>query len=242
MRHYILLSSSYSIGTRIAMDFVDDHDTFEYIARKIKAECGRDISLAIHSIESPSTSWQSIVDYDCFFEGVKLIDTVEEFIFLINQDRKLTSLSLARYILSQIECTHLKLEKLVYLCYADYLCTTEKRLFDDIIYAFHYGPVVSSVYEKYKKFDKRVINNITKDKETSLAFKSLITFTDDGYRKLRCIDNIIKRFGDYSAFELVELTHVSESPWDLIYDGSEYKEIPDCVIKAFHNNEVKYSV
>lgn len=54
------------------------------------------------------------------------------------------------YILARHTCTHLELEKLGYMCYADYLCRTGKKLFKDTVYAFKYGPVVESVYEKYK--------------------------------------------------------------------------------------------
>ena len=40
----------------------------------------------------------------------------------------------------------IKIEKLVYLCFVDYLCDTGKKLFTDSIYAFKYGPVVDVEY------------------------------------------------------------------------------------------------
>ena len=41
---------------------------------------------------------------------------------------------------------------MIYLCFADYLCKYDKELFDDTIFAYKYGQVVDSVYEKYKGY------------------------------------------------------------------------------------------
>lgn len=43
------------------------------------------------------------------------------------------------------------------MCYADYLCETNERLFMDQIYAYKYGPIIKTVYEAYKKGNKKEI-------------------------------------------------------------------------------------
>lgn len=65
--------------------------------------------------------------------------------------------------MSKIKCTQLKLQKLVYFCFADYLCDTGKELFTDKIYAFKYGPVVDSVWKKYKDYGYEDIDNENED-------------------------------------------------------------------------------
>ncbi|MGZ7257928.1 Panacea domain-containing protein, partial [Streptococcus pyogenes] len=43
-----------------------------------------------------------------------------------------------------------KLQKMIYLVYADYLLKTKKALFDEQIIAMQYGPLIPEVYDAYK--------------------------------------------------------------------------------------------
>lgn len=241
MKHFIILSSSYSEGTRIAMDFVIESPEVKSeindVVKRITEKCGNDVSLSTHFLETSSKSWESVVVADDFFEGVKLIGTDSEFISLIQKDRKLNSLSVAKYILSKIKCTHLQLEKLVYLCFADYLCSTDKPLFDDTIYAFKLGPVVKTVYEEYKKYRGDTITIDPIESKYEMPLRSLISFTEDGHEKLLSIDKTLEKYGCYSANELVDITHTNGSPWERTYDGTRYKEIPSDIIKKYHCSE-----
>ena len=204
--------------------------------RKIKEKCGYDVSFSTHSIITEKTDWSSVVESDSFFKDVEVISDLDEFINLVNQSRTLSAITIAEYILSKIKCTHLKLQKLVYLCYADYICETGKELFDDEIYAFNYGPVVSSVYNKYKCYKYEEIN-MSISPTMQLPIKSRITFTRDGFEKIFSINKTLGKYGIFSANELVDITHTIESPWDIVYDGSMYKKIPNEIIIKFHKNE-----
>lgn len=238
MKHFIILSSSYSEGTRIAMDFViespDVKSEINDVVKRITEKCGNDVSLSTHFLETSSKDWASVITADDFFEGVKLIHTVDEFISLIQKDRKLNSLSVAKYILSKIKCTHLQLEKLVYLCFADYLCSTGKALFDDTIYAFKFGPVVKTVYEEYKKYRGETITIEPIESKYEMPLRSLISFAEDGHEKLLSIDKTLEKYGCYSAIQLVEITHTDDSPWKRTYDGTYHKIIPFDIIKQYH--------
>lgn len=238
MKHFIILSSSYSEGTRIAMDFIVEQpevkNKINYVVKRIKQQCGNDVSLSTHFIETSSKSWESVVATDNFFDGVKLLKSDAEFISLIQKDRELNSLSVAKYILSKIECTHLQLEKLVYLCFADYLCSTGNLLFNDVIYAFRLGPVVKTVYEKYKKYGGSKITITPIDQKYEMPLKSLISFSKDGYEKLSSINKTLEKYGSYSAKELVDITHTVGSPWQRTYNRMLYKEIPIEVIEKYH--------
>ena len=123
--HFIILSSSYSAGERIALDFTDFSKDINSIIKRIKQECGEDVSISTHGINADDTTWEGVKRADPFFQDVRLIKNVDEFIRLIKQDRILSGTDIAKYILSVVgNCTHLKLEKLVYFCYADYICGT----------------------------------------------------------------------------------------------------------------------
>ena len=148
--HYIILSSSYSLGTRICLDIADDASKANTVA-EIKESCGYDVSLSYHTIKTDSVYWSSVTGKDAFFSHVQKIDDVKEFIGLIKKDRELSAMDVARYIISVMPCSNLKLQKLLYLCYADYLSYYKKHLFEgEAICALPYGPVVSSVLDFFK--------------------------------------------------------------------------------------------
>lgn len=247
-KHYIVLSSSYSLGERIALDYVDI--TVEQAKRivdlfdRIKHECGEGIAVSLHSVETEHSGWDSAVANDAYFKKVRLIEDEEVFISLIKDDRQLSGLDVAKYILStQIECTHLKLEKLVYLCYADYLCGTEgkKKLFVDDIYAYRYGPVIKSVYERYKiyggeaivaeqEYEERVIHA----RKYILSARSRILFSEEGLLKIASIMKTIKKYGDLSAGQLVDVTHKKGSPWSHCDSAKTNNCISDEKILKYH--------
>lgn len=267
-RHFIIMSSSYSMGTRIAYDITDpalwNSAAISEKLNAIKAVCGSDVPLSTHVVEAEDASWAAVQRYDPFFETVLCIDSLEQFAETIDKDRTLTGRDVAVYILSLVPCTHLSLEKLTYFAYAEYLCDTGKKLFADSIYAFRYGPVVESVYERYKKngcdpiqpdtviqreeaellfygiegSQQDVPDTVIKQDVAELPARSRILFARDGLEKCTSIDRTIAAYKKYSASELVALTHRPGSPWSHT-DASRYREaIPDDVIRAYHKNEI----
>ena len=218
--HFIFMSSSYSLGKRIALDFIvvdeEIQDRLKEYLDKITTECGKDVSISTHMIQAEDTTWESVCRADHFFKGVEVISSLDKFIKLIKKDRKLEGIDVAKYILSKTKCTQLKLQKLVYLCFADYLCDTGKELFTDPIYAFKYGPVVDTVYEKYKKYGYKPIEEEKEDIDTTVSempAKSRILFAEDGTEKIISIDSTLKKYGHLTAGQLVDLTHRESTPW-----------------------------
>lgn len=51
-----------------------------------------------------------------------------------------------------IEITPMKLQKLIYILYKEYLQNTQERLFAERFETWQYGPVVRSVYEAFRKY------------------------------------------------------------------------------------------
>ncbi len=121
--HFIFMSSSYSLGTRIALDFIVEEASVQEELKTdldtIIKRCGRDVSISTHMIQAEDETWESVCRADHFFKDIKVIKTLEEFIKLIQKDRKLEGIDIAKYILSKFTCTQLKLQKLVYFCFAD---------------------------------------------------------------------------------------------------------------------------
>ena len=247
--HFIFMSSSYSLGTRIALDYIiKDEDIQEQIEKHfhtIIKECGRDVSISTHMIQAENETWESVYKADHFFKDVKIIENLQEFIKLIQKDRKIEGVDVAKYILSKIKCTQLKLQKLVYFCFADYLCDTGKKLFIDEIFAFKYGPVVDTVYRNYKGYGYESIEKETEDIDSKniseMSAKSRILFAIDGTEKIISIDKTLQKYGGMTASELVNITHKENSPWSKTDKGSEMSFLPIKLetIKKYHKYETR---
>lgn len=243
IRHFIIIASSYKLKTRIALDYIYDRESREEIGkviRKIKGECGQDVHISTHSVMVKSERWDAVVESDPFFEQIKVLDTVEQFIMYANQDKVLTGNEIGEYLLSKVTCDHLKLEKLVYFCYADYLCKTKRMLFENKIFAFEYGPVVEDVYKRYRNSGGRELNN--RQSEFQLSLESRILNSEDGVGKLQVINDVLAKYGHLSAHSLVGITHKEGTPWRLTYDGALFKEISNKLIMQNHCYETTINI
>ena len=245
--HFIFMSSSYSLGKRIALHFIvnDEHiqDELKIVLDRIINECGKDVSISTHMIQAEDTTWESVCTTDHFFKDVEVIDNIDKFIKLIKKDRKLEGIDVAKYILSKIKCTQLKLQKLVYFCYADYLCDAGKELFTDSIYAFKYGPVVDTVYQRYKKYGYKPITEEKEDIDSNvseLPAKSRILFAEDGTEKILSIDTTLRKYGQLTAAQLVDLTHRENAPWTKTRKGTWifYSQMKPEIIRNYHKFEM----
>lgn len=235
VKHYILMSSDYVGGSRIALDITGEErlksSAIKNVLREIRAECGQDVSLSTHILSTDSADWDSVVEYDPFFEGVVCADSVETFLTRVKRSRILSSLNVANYILSKVRCTYLSLAELVYFAYADYLCKSSKRLFEDCICAFPYGITAKSVHERYRK-DLLLNPNI----EEAPA-KSRILFAYNGRKKLISINRTLEKYGNCTAQELVDLTHRIGFPWSSANSLIPYQIVSDNVIRERHYAE-----
>ena len=118
-------------------------------------------------------------------------------------------------IRDDIPISQLKLQKLLYFSQGFYIAQHNQPLFKNSIYAWKYGPVVKEVYEKFRYFGN---NFITLNNYSSILSTDFIDrFRDLDNDSKYLLNFIWDNFSSYSAFELVELTHVPDSPWYNIY-------------------------
>ena len=58
-------------------------------------------------------------------------------------------------------------------------------------------------------------------------------------KKAKVVDYILEKYKDCTARDLVNITHKKDSPWDKVYDASNFNEIPDELIVRYHKNEIE---
>lgn len=239
IKHFIIIASSYALKKRIALDYVDNFDKIDEDIKYIHDKFNGDAPFATHFFQTEKSGWEEVAKTDPYFKGVELIKDRDAFVEILLKDRKLKGPEVASYILTKIPCTHLKLEKLTYLCYADYLLKENEKLFESEIYAYTYGPVVSSVYNKYKHTKETLEEDsplLEFNSDLRLPYQSRIIASENGVKKCYSINETLDKYGNLTASELVNLTHKKNSPWSNTKTGDK---ITDDSILKYHQYECK---
>lgn len=123
--------------------------------------------------------------------------------------------------------TNLKLQKILYFAQSAYLALNNKELFPDEIEAWKYGPVISSVYHKYKIN----VNTVLKLPE---GYKD-----DLNVEVKKFLDGIWELFSKYSTRELVNITH-NHKPWSDAYHKAPGTVIEKKVLEDYYKGIFKF--
>lgn len=122
------------------------------------------------------------------------------------------------------ELTQMKAMKLLYYIQAASLSITNKRMFDNDIVAWKYGPVVEAVHEKYKGY-RGIVGEITdEDLRDYSKLQSDATASS-------ILNSIYDVYGYSSAYDLMRQTH-REKPWK---ETPQSAVINDESIKNFYS-------
>lgn len=123
---------------------------------------------------------------------------------------------LKRGFAENIDITPMKLQKLIYFVYRDYLKRTQRPLFNERFETWRYGPVIPSVYNEFKKYGSNAIRNyalepgktsfFTVNEESSPVFKEII-------------DNVWMQYKHYDGIVLSSMTHQEGTAWKKAYDA-----------------------
>ena len=106
----------------------------------------------------------------------------------------------------ETETTPMHVLKLVYISHGWTLGLYGRSLVNEPAEAWLYGPVVPSVYHRYKSFRGDPITTDPVDR--SDAFDE---------EQLDVIEQVHEVYGDFTALQLSALTHKPGTPWDITY-------------------------
>lgn len=128
---------------------------------------------------------------------------------------------------SVCNCTNKKLQKLLYYVQAWSLAMRNKKVFAEDIEAWLHGPVVPTIYHKYKEYSYMPI------KEDLSSFDSNIFDDDDK----KIMDAVLSKYSKFDADFLEMRTHI-EKPW-LESRQQGKKVIPDDSMKSYYSSLIK---
>jgi len=124
--------------------------------------------------------------------------------------------------------TNMRVNKMLYFAQGVHLAKEGCSLFDDDIEAWQWGPVVSSIYHRYKPFEARPIVDtqpgFNRDSFSESEYASLLDTA-----RIYCV---------YTTSTLVGFSHKLGGPWDKTMKTTE-KTIPiDLIKKEFSDYEL----
>ena len=135
--------------------------------------------------------------------------------------------------------SNLKLQKVLYFAQAYFLLEMNGRTacFDAKIEAWDFGPVVPEAYREYKQYgsgDIPTIESYIVFDENDICNSRRVEFEDTAItdEDKVLIEKVVDKFADYSATDLVSLTH-RQSPWIDAYVPYQNNEITIDAIKAY---------
>ncbi len=107
----------------------------------------------------------------------------------------------------KINLSPMKLQKLLYYIYKEYLKRYNTPLFSDRFETWRYGPVIRSVYDEFKQYGSNSIEEYAKD----TAGNAYVIKLDDNAGFIMDVWNKYKYFG---GIDLSLKTHQEGTAWD----------------------------
>ena len=101
------------------------------------------------------------------------------------------------------ETTPMHVIKLVYLAHGWMLALHDVPLINEPVEAWRYGPVISSVYQRYKAYGGFPITSTSSDQSEKLDV-----------RQEQIIKDTVEAYRSHGPWDLSEITHRKGSPWD----------------------------
>ncbi|WP_167762518.1 Panacea domain-containing protein [Brevundimonas intermedia] len=157
---------------------------------------------------------------------------------------KTTALAVANYILDRakeegIPIRQLKLQKILYFCYAWYAGNKGEELFSEDVEAWQFGPVVREVYLEFKDCGSTPITH----KATELDWETLDFKEPEIPTGLA--EELRPVWDEYKAKSdawLVEATHAPNEPWGILVKKigqADKRQIPFSLIQQVYAKKVE---
>lgn len=126
----------------------------------------------------------------------------------------ITALNVANTILERafkedIDVTPMKLQKLVYIVYKEYLKKTNKSLFSERFEVWKYGPVISSMYDIFKKNKSNAIKEFGAETDGTVW---VVDMSSSGNFRI-VLDDVWDKYKYIDGIRLSEMTHRKDTAW-----------------------------
>lgn len=112
--------------------------------------------------------------------------------------------------------TPMKLQKLLYLLYKEYLKRTKQPLFPERFEPWRYGPVIGDIYQAFKKYGSGPIKGYYEDVDGKSYY---LNVSVDGELK-RAVEKVWDKYSGFDGIKLSRLTHFADGAWQDAYKNN----------------------
>ena len=136
------------------------------------------------------------------------------------------------------ELTPMKLVKLVYISHGWHLAIENEPLINEAVCAWKYGPVIKSVYHRFKEYGSGQITEMEFIWEGPNLFTPL-----PSENKRAFLEKIWDVYGKKTGVQLSTLTHQLQTPWDIVWKekgGNQQEDaiIPNDLIQTYYKQKI----
>ena len=129
------------------------------------------------------------------------------------------------------DLTVMKLLKLVYIGYAWSLAALNKKLFDEPIEAWAYGPVVPSLYHEFKYKGQANIDRYSDIVDIDINHRMTLTEPHiEDAEHLTVLNAVWQTYKQDDAFKLSDTLHQKNNAWDQAYTKGKNHPLNDAAI------------
>lgn len=122
--------------------------------------------------------------------------------------------------------SNLKLQKMLYYLQGFFIAAFDKKLFDEPIEAWQYGPVVRDAYFYFKESGHGAISLKGDEKMIDLPQNENELFQE-----------VMEEYGQFSAIKLMNMTH-EELPWKKTFNENPQGEITYELLKEYFKTQI----
>ena len=123
--------------------------------------------------------------------------------------------------------SNLKLQKMLYYLQGFFIAVFDKRLFEEPIEAWQYGPVVREAYLYFKEFGS-----------SSISLKGEEIILDLPQNEEELFKEVMDEYGQFSAIKLMNMTH-EELPWKKTFNENPQGEISYELLKEYFKTQIE---
>lgn len=135
----------------------------------------------------------------------------------------ITALNIANNFLEKafrenVPITPMKLQKLVYILYKQYLKLTGKSLFSERFEVWQTGPVLPNIYSKFKNYKDNPIKSYSLDSDGGITKVKVIPMSDFDY----VLTDVWNNYKKYNGLELTSFTIQDDTAWKKAVEQQTY--------------------
>lgn len=118
---------------------------------------------------------------------------------------------------SGISLSNLALQKVIFFCHAWNLVDTGEPLVKNDFEAWEHGPVLQYIYRQFRDFEKSAVRGRAKGLNSYTGKQEIISaiLPQDILDRIR---RVVAFYGRLNPWDLVELTHIKNGPWDKVWN------------------------